>query len=46
MQGHPGNTFDFKLCDSKGRIHRFDCGTESLTKLASTVGQRIEDDID
>jgi len=42
----PGNTFDFKLCDSKGRIHRFNCGTESLAELASAVVQRIGDDID
>lgn len=41
-----GNTFDFKLCDSKGRIHRFNCGIESLTELASAVVQRIGNDID
>lgn len=40
------NTFDFKLRDSKGRIHRFNCGFESLTELASAVVQRIGDDID
>lgn len=41
-----GNTFDFKLCDSKGRIHRFNCGIESLKELASAVVQRIGNDID
>jgi hypothetical protein len=46
MQGHPGNAFDFNLCDSKGRIHRFNYGIERLIELASTVDQRIQDDID
>ncbi|KAH9297711.1 hypothetical protein KI387_029393 [Taxus chinensis] len=41
-----GNSFAFKLQDLKGRIHRFNCGTESLTELASAVVQRIGDDLD
>ncbi|KAI5057427.1 hypothetical protein GOP47_0027442 [Adiantum capillus-veneris] len=35
------NSFAFKLEDQKGRIHRFNCGTESLTELRSAVAQRV-----
>jgi len=41
-----GNSFGFKLEDRKGRVHRFNCGTESLTELISAVIQRVGDDID
>ncbi|EXB80377.1 CBS domain-containing protein [Morus notabilis] len=36
-----GNTFSFKFEDFKGRVHRLNCGTESLDELLSTVMQRI-----
>ncbi|XP_008781501.2 CBS domain-containing protein CBSCBSPB3 [Phoenix dactylifera] len=36
-----GNSFAFKVEDRKGRLHRFDCGTESLAELASAVMQRM-----
>ncbi|XP_039139284.1 CBS domain-containing protein CBSCBSPB3-like isoform X2 [Dioscorea cayenensis subsp. rotundata] len=42
-----GNSFSFKLEDQKGRVHRFNSGTENLGELVSTVTQRIgpyEDD--
>lgn len=41
-----GNSFAFKLHDLKGRVHRFNCGTESLSELASAIVQRIGDDLD
>lgn len=41
-----GNSFAFKLEDRKGRVHRFNCGTESLTELISAMIQRVGDDID
>uniref|UniRef100_A0A0D6R4R6 CBS domain-containing protein n=1 Tax=Araucaria cunninghamii TaxID=56994 RepID=A0A0D6R4R6_ARACU len=41
-----GNSFTFKLVDRKGRVHRFHCGTESLTELISAIIQRAGDDID
>ncbi|KAJ7550718.1 hypothetical protein O6H91_07G114300 [Diphasiastrum complanatum] len=41
-----GNSFAFKLEDQKGRIHRFTCGTESLTELISAIVQRVGNDID
>ncbi|KAG6554557.1 hypothetical protein Mapa_003936 [Marchantia paleacea] len=41
-----GNTFSFKLEDRKGRVHRFNCGTESLTELISAIVQRVGDDVD
>ncbi|EFJ25849.1 hypothetical protein SELMODRAFT_149040 [Selaginella moellendorffii] len=44
--GGPGNVFGFKLKDRNGRVHRFNCGTESLTELVSAVVQRLGDDID
>uniref|UniRef100_A0A0C9S8Z5 TSA: Wollemia nobilis Ref_Wollemi_Transcript_10002_2251 transcribed RNA sequence n=1 Tax=Wollemia nobilis TaxID=56998 RepID=A0A0C9S8Z5_9CONI len=40
-----GNSFAFKFQDFKGRVHRFNCGTESLTELASAVVQRLGDGI-
>ncbi|KAK6923695.1 CBS domain [Dillenia turbinata] len=36
-----GNSFPFKIEDHKGRVHRFNCGTESLDELVSVVMQRI-----
>ncbi|KAJ8641299.1 hypothetical protein MRB53_017993 [Persea americana] len=36
-----GNSFAFKLEDHKGRVHRFNCGTESLSELLSVVMQRL-----
>lgn len=36
-----GNSFAFKFEDIKGRVHRFNCGTESLDELVSAVMQRI-----
>ncbi|KAA8531118.1 hypothetical protein F0562_005827 [Nyssa sinensis] len=36
-----GNTFAFKFEDSKGRVHRFNFGTESLSELVSAVIQRM-----
>lgn len=35
-----GNTFSYKFEDQKGRMHRFNCGTESLAELVATVLQR------
>ncbi|KAF3439299.1 hypothetical protein FNV43_RR17575 [Rhamnella rubrinervis] len=36
-----GNSFAFKFEDLKGRVHRLNCGTESLDELLSSVMQRI-----
>lgn len=36
-----GNSFSFKFEDRKGRVHRFNCGTESLSELLSAIMQRI-----
>ncbi|XP_019051506.1 PREDICTED: CBS domain-containing protein CBSCBSPB3-like isoform X2 [Nelumbo nucifera] len=36
-----GNTFAFKLEDTKGHIHRFNSGTEKLDELVSAIVQRI-----
>lgn len=36
-----GNSFSFKFEDQKGRVHRFNCGTESLDELVSAVIQRL-----
>lgn len=36
-----GNTFSFKFEDQKGRMHRFSCGTETLSELVAAVGQRL-----
>ncbi|KAJ0976895.1 hypothetical protein J5N97_012369 [Dioscorea zingiberensis] len=36
-----GNSFAFKIEDQKGRVHRFNSGTENLEELVSTVMQRI-----
>lgn len=41
-----GNSFSFKLEDRKGRVHRFNSGTENLGELVSTVIQRIGPAID
>ncbi|KAH6557887.1 hypothetical protein KP509_1Z088200 [Ceratopteris richardii] len=38
------HSFAFKLEDLKGRIHRFNCGIDSLTELRSAVAQRIGQD--
>ncbi|KAK9167569.1 hypothetical protein Scep_002760 [Stephania cephalantha] len=36
-----GNSFFFKFEDHKGRVHRFNSGTESLDELVSVVTKRI-----
>ncbi|KAI5671926.1 hypothetical protein M9H77_12290 [Catharanthus roseus] len=36
-----GNTFAFKFEDFKGRVHRFNFGTENLAELVGAVMQRI-----
>ncbi|KAG2410657.1 hypothetical protein LR48_Vigan01g009700 [Vigna angularis] len=36
------NSFAFKLEDLSGRVHRFNCGTERLDELVSTVMQRVD----
>ncbi|KAL3630227.1 CBS domain-containing protein cbscbspb3 [Castilleja foliolosa] len=36
-----GNSFSFKFKDHKGRVHRFNFGTESLVELVSAVVQRM-----
>ncbi|URD87273.1 CBS domain-containing protein [Musa troglodytarum] len=36
-----GNSFVFKFKDRKGRVHRFNCGTEVLDELVSAVRQRM-----
>ncbi|GFP84126.1 CBS domain-containing protein cbscbspb3 [Phtheirospermum japonicum] len=36
-----GNSFSFKFKDHKGRVHRFNFGTESLAELVSAVMQRV-----
>ncbi|KAH7366360.1 hypothetical protein KP509_18G075300 [Ceratopteris richardii] len=41
-----GSSFAFKLEDYKGRVHRFNSGTESLTELISAIAQRVGDDMD
>ncbi|CAL5387173.1 unnamed protein product [Camellia sinensis] len=40
------NTFAFKIQDKKGRIHRFNCDTWSLTDLVTAILQRVGDEID
>ncbi|XP_039133399.1 CBS domain-containing protein CBSCBSPB1 [Dioscorea cayenensis subsp. rotundata] len=39
-------TFGFKLEDKKGRMHRFNCDTQSLTYLITSILQRVGEDID
>ncbi|KAJ8460980.1 hypothetical protein OPV22_033906 [Ensete ventricosum] len=39
-------TFGFKLEDKQGRMHRFNCETQSLTDLITCIVQRVGDDID
>ncbi|WCJ37720.1 CBS / octicosapeptide/Phox/Bemp1 (PB1) domains-containing protein [Euphorbia peplus] len=36
-----GNSFSFKFVDHKGRVHRFNCGTETLDELISVILQRV-----
>ncbi|KAG8373669.1 hypothetical protein BUALT_Bualt11G0048500 [Buddleja alternifolia] len=36
-----GNSFSFKFEDHKGRVHRFNFGTENLAELISAVMQRV-----
>ncbi|XP_020554677.1 CBS domain-containing protein CBSCBSPB3 isoform X1 [Sesamum indicum] len=36
-----GNSFSFKFKDQKGRVHRFNFGTDSLSELVSAVMQRV-----
>ncbi|KAJ7543584.1 hypothetical protein O6H91_09G083800 [Diphasiastrum complanatum] len=38
------NSFLFKLEDQQGHVHRFNCGTSSLTELTSTIMQRVGED--
>ncbi|THG19978.1 hypothetical protein TEA_001618 [Camellia sinensis var. sinensis] len=40
------NTFAFKIQDKKGRMHRFNCDTRSLTDLVTAILQRVGDEID
>lgn len=40
------NSFGFKIEDKKGRIHRFTCGTGSLTDLTTSILHRVGQDID
>ncbi|CAA7396278.1 unnamed protein product [Spirodela intermedia] len=40
------NTFSFKLEDKKGRKHRFNCETRSMTDLITCILQRVGNDID
>ncbi|CAL5337091.1 unnamed protein product [Camellia sinensis] len=40
------NTFTFKIGDKKGRMHRFNCDTRSLTDLVTAMLQRVGDEID
>ncbi|XP_028080977.1 CBS domain-containing protein CBSCBSPB5-like, partial [Camellia sinensis] len=40
------NTFTFKIQDKKGRMHRFNCDTRSLTDLVTAILQRVGDEID
>ncbi|XP_064980093.1 CBS domain-containing protein CBSCBSPB5-like isoform X3 [Musa acuminata AAA Group] len=37
--------FSFKLEDTKGRMHRFHCETQSLTYLITSILERVGDDI-
>ncbi|KAJ8480413.1 hypothetical protein OPV22_024140 [Ensete ventricosum] len=47
---HPSSslstTFGFKLEDKHGRMHRFNCETQSLTDLITCILHRVGDDID
>ncbi|KAL0343218.1 UNVERIFIED_CONTAM: CBS domain-containing protein CBSCBSPB3 [Sesamum angustifolium] len=36
-----GNSFSFKFKDQKGRVHRFNFGTDSLSELVSAVKLRV-----
>ena len=36
-----GNSFSYKFEDLKGRVRRFNCGTENIDELLSAVMQRI-----
>ncbi|CAL5410967.1 unnamed protein product [Camellia sinensis] len=40
------NTFAFKIQDKKGQMHRFNCDTQSLIDLVTTILQRVGDEID
>ncbi|KAK2975572.1 hypothetical protein RJ640_014059 [Escallonia rubra] len=40
------DTFQFKIQDKKGRMHRFNCETRSLTDVITAILQRIGDDIE
>ncbi|CAA6663816.1 unnamed protein product [Spirodela intermedia] len=35
-----GSSFAFKFEDNKGRVHRFNCGSEHLGELVSAIAQR------
>ncbi|KAK4350664.1 hypothetical protein RND71_029977 [Anisodus tanguticus] len=40
------NTFAFKIQDQKGRMHRFNCDTRSVTDLITAIIQRLGNDIE
>ncbi|CAM8878343.1 unnamed protein product [Rhodiola kirilowii] len=40
------NSFNFKLEDRRGRMHRFTCETKSFTDLITQIIQRVGTDID
>ncbi|MCE3051756.1 CBS domain-containing protein cbscbspb4 [Datura stramonium] len=40
------NTFAFKIQDQKGRMHRFNCDTRSVTDVITAIIQRLGNDID
>ncbi|XP_024531406.1 CBS domain-containing protein CBSCBSPB3 [Selaginella moellendorffii] len=39
------NTFSFKLEDKKGRVHRFQCGSETLVDLVAAIKNRVGIDV-
>ncbi|KAI3707509.1 hypothetical protein L6452_26103 [Arctium lappa] len=41
-----GNSFAFKFEDLRGRVHRFNFGTENLGELVSAVAQRMGSSLD
>ncbi|XP_051148106.1 CBS domain-containing protein CBSCBSPB5-like isoform X2 [Andrographis paniculata] len=40
------SSFSFKIQDKKGRMHRFLCGTQSMTDLITAILQRVGSEID
>lgn len=41
-----GNLFAFKFEDLRGRVHRFNFGTENLSELVSAIAQRMGSSLD